>query len=443
MTPLAPLEAARQFITRISKPARILVAISGGSDSTGLLLALHRVVGELGRTDIALAAVTIDHALRAESAQEAIGVAAMCRKLDIPHHIRRWNEAKPATGVSAAARLARYALISQVAETVKADMIVVGHTLGDQQETIAMRGARSLRPDNLGLAGMAEGVLYRCNHWFMRPFLNTSRQAIRDFLQDEGWSWFDDPSNIDARYERVRARNALEPASTKSGEGLSLTDRSGERAALSAAAADFIDTHVRCYLNGLIRISPEGLLQDPTVLRAALSAMACVLGGRRFAMASDSMDRIMALVASGQPGRATASRVVFDRRRQGLYLMRENRNIPSITIADGQKAVWDERFEMVNLSARELVVGPMSTHAVAALVPTFAADIPQGVAKRAAQSLAAISLPGLDEPVAADDHFTIRPVLAPYDLFLPRFDLPLANAIARLFGREAYPQPAV
>lgn len=438
LTPLAPLEAARQFTTRISKPACLLVAISGGSDSTGLLIALQRVLQQQGRADISLQAVTIDHALRAGSADEARGVARLCGQLGVPHHIRRWDAQKPATGVSAAARLARYALIADVADEIGADMIVVGHTLGDQQETIAMRGARSQRPDNLGLAGMADAVLYGGRHWVMRPFLRTLRQDIRWFLEREGYGWYDDPSNLDARYERVRTRNALEPAT-----GM-LIDQSIKRAELSAASAQFIDSHAQCHVDCLVKINPQGLIiEEMPVLRAALSALACVIGGRRFAMAADSMDRVMDFVMSGQPGRMTAGRVVFDRRRQGLYLMREIRNIEPMTIGAATSAVWDERFEITNLADSDLDITALGYGAPGDLLAAFPADIPEGVAKRAVQALPATGPAGHERPLTSADGVVIRHAAAPYDLFLPRFDLPLANAIARVFGRVAYPQPAV
>ncbi|WP_421359197.1 tRNA lysidine(34) synthetase TilS [Agrobacterium rosae] len=431
--PIAPLEAARLFIEKISKPARILVAVSGGSDSTGLLLALHRALTEISRRDISLHAVTIDHALRAGSADEARGVAALCAGHDIPHYIRRWDGEKPATGISAAARLARYDLIGAVAADIGADVIAIGHTLGDQQETIAMRVARSERPDNLGLAGMAEAVLYAGRHWIVRPFLSSRRQDIRNFLSGQGQSWYDDPSNEDAKYERVRMRNLLPEPQGK------LIDRSINRSTLSPSSAQWLEKQAESYLDCLIKIKSAGLQDDPTVVRYALSALASVIGGRRFAMAADSMDRVTAFVTKGEPGRVTAGRVVFDLRKDALYLTRENRDIPSLAVAAGATALWDERFEITNLSARTLSIGGKDARRAVELP----ASIPKGVAKRVMQTRPTIEIEGDQGPVLKAGEVVIRPLLAPYDLFLPRFDLELANAIARLIGRSPYPQPPV
>ncbi|KAA3513409.1 tRNA lysidine(34) synthetase TilS [Agrobacterium rosae] len=431
--PIAPLEAARLFIEKISNPARILVAVSGGSDSTGLLLALHRALTEMSRREISLHAVTIDHALRSGSSDEARGVAALCARHDIPHHIRRWDGEKPATGISAAARLARYDLIGEVVADIGADVIALGHTLGDQQETIAMRVARSERPDNLGLAGMADAVLYAGRHWIVRPLLSSTREDIRNFLSGQGQSWYDDPSNEDAKYERVRMRNLLPEPQGK------LIDRSINRSALSSSSAQWLGQQAESYLDCLIKINAAGLQHDATILRYALSALASVIGGRRFAMAADSMDRVLAFVTKGEPGRVTASRVVFDLRKDALYLTRENRGIPSLAVAAGATALWDERFEITNRSTRTLMIGGRG----ARMAVDLPSSIPKGVAKRVMQTRPATEVEGDQSPALEAGDVVIRPLLAPYDLFLPRFDLELANVIARLIGRSPYPQPPV
>nr|MDX8319948.1 tRNA lysidine(34) synthetase TilS [Agrobacterium sp. rho-8.1] len=436
MTPVAPLEAARLFIQKISRPSCVLVAISGGSDSTGLLLALHQAIRDLGRQDVSLKAVTIDHTLRPESGEEAEGVAVFCRTLGVPHHLRRWEGQKPKTGLSAAARLERYALIGTVADEIEADMVVVGHTLGDQQETIAMRGARSERPDNLGLAGMADAVLYDARHWVIRPFLNVTRRDIRDFLVAQGQSWYDDPSNDDAKYERVRVRNTPRDA-----EGM-LIDQSINRAAASSDAAQLIGQYAICCSYGLVALDAGCLSGNSTTLRHALSALACVIGGRRFALAAASMDKVLSFALAGEQGRVTASRVVFERRKGALYLMRENRDVPDVTVVRGASVRWDERFDITNGSNEDVVVRGFGT--VDMSTPhDNASSVPLSIVKRAVQAMPIYggegAAPSLTPPPGVTSQFR----LAPYDLFLTRFDFELAKTIARLVGRSAYPQPPV
>ena len=430
-SPLAPIEAARNFLERISKPALLLVAVSGGSDSTGLLFALHEVLLVSGRDDVQLHAVTIDHALRPEAADEAQAVQSFCRGLNIPHDILRWNDEKPKTGISAAARLARYRLIGEVAGKIGATAIVVGHTLNDQRETIAMRSQRSAQAGMPGLSGMADAVLYNARHWVLRPFLSVRREDIRDYLAAKGQGWFDDPSNEDDTYERVRVRKLSRDAEPPCREPLL------DRTELASRAAAFVSGAVKAYPGGLIRLSADSLGEDGTVIRYALAALACVAGGRAYPLAAQSMDRVMAFVTAKEPGRLTAGRVIFDWRKDGLYLMRESRDVPTITVAPGETARWDERFEIVNRSEVPVTV---SGGAVAHEGDATTTAVPAGVLKRAKLAQPLVAPEGAGQGEADLRSITMRPLLAPYDLFLPRFDLDLANAIALSLGRGVYPQ---
>ncbi|KQR33893.1 hypothetical protein ASF91_08035 [Rhizobium sp. Leaf155] len=429
-SPLAPIEAARNFLERIQKPALLLVAVSGGSDSTGLLLALHEVLLVSGRDDVQLHAVTIDHALRPEAADEAQAVQLLCRGLNIPHDILRWDDQKPKTGISAAARLARYRLIGEVAGKIGATAIVVGHTLDDQRETIAMRSQRSAQAGMPGLSGMADAVLYNARHWVLRPFLGVRREDIRDYLATKGQGWFDDPSNDDDTYERVRVRKRSRDAEPSLEPLLDRTE-------LASRSAAFVSGAVQAYPGGLIKLSADCLGEDPAVIRYALAALACVAGGRAYPPAAQSMDRVIDFVIGREPGRLTAGRVIFDRRKDGLYLMRENRDVPTIIVAPGETARWDERFEIVNHSQVPVTVsGGAVSHAESATPDA----VPAGVLKRAKLSQPRVTPERAGQGEADVGSTTMRPLLAPYDLFLPRFDLDLADAIALSLGRGVYPR---
>ncbi len=116
------------------------VAVSGGGDSTALLIIAVRWAGERGR---GIAAATVDHGLRAESAAEAAGVAAHCARLGIPHQILRAGNLRDAGGnLSAAAREARFALLGDWARAQGLSAVLLGHTMDDQAETVMMRLAR-------------------------------------------------------------------------------------------------------------------------------------------------------------------------------------------------------------------------------------------------------------------------------------------------------------
>ena len=169
--PHVAVDTAKQFLSTFKAPGRLLVAISGGSDSNGLLLALADAIAGGGFSGFSLCACTVDHGLRAQAADEARKVAALCAARGIPHVTRVWRGEKPKTGIQAAARQARYRLLADAAEEIGATCILAGHTADDQAETIAMRQSRS-QPDAAGLAGMAGGVLVDRRVWVLRPFLS-------------------------------------------------------------------------------------------------------------------------------------------------------------------------------------------------------------------------------------------------------------------------------
>lgn len=433
---VAPLEAARSFVKNLHASAHILVAISGGSDSTGLLLALHEAMAEMDRDGLRLSTVTVDHALRAESADEARKVAMLCAELGIPHVTRRWDGAKPASGLSEASRLARYRLIAEVARETGADLVVTGHTVGDQRETVAMRAARSGGSDNLGLSGMADAVLYDSRHWVMRPFLMCERQAIRDYVSSRSRGWFDDPSNENIRYERVRIRQALPVSPVRIDAETSL-----KRQALSETTAAFLRDHTRVFHAALARLAGDGVTPDRPEFRHGLAALIATLGGRAYFPGASSMERVLQFLKTAESGRLTVGRVLLDRRRDGLYMFREQRNLPKLHLGANDQGLWDDRFLVKNGSAFPLHVKARGAGDAAEAAALFA-SVPAGVAKQAMAGLPQIAA-AADGPVLLKEAVTVTPRLAPFDLFLPRFDLELANAIANLFGRAAYPQPPV
>ncbi|WP_424987726.1 tRNA lysidine(34) synthetase TilS [Microbulbifer sp. S227A] len=184
-------------------PARLGVAVSGGGDSIALL---HVLTQCFAPGSVELFAVTVDHGLRPEAADEALRVRALCDDLMVPHTTLRWSGWDGVGNLQEHAREARYRLISDWARTRDVAVFAVGHTADDQAETMLMRLARSS-----GVDGLAAMPLNRTMFGItlVRPLLGVTRQELRRYLTQQGVVWAEDPSNDDTAYERVRTREAL------------------------------------------------------------------------------------------------------------------------------------------------------------------------------------------------------------------------------------------
>ncbi len=218
--------------------SRILLAVSGGPDSTALMLLAARWRDER-KSASKLIAATIDHGLRKESKAEALAAAKLAKKLKIPHHVLSWRGKKPKTGLLEAARAARYALLLSLAREVNADAIVTAHTRDDQAETMLHRIGRG--SGVTGLAGIRRKSA-RDGVAILRPLLDVPKTRLLAMLRRENISYAVDPTNADPRFLRPRLRR-LAPMLAAEGidaARLSLLARRVGRAeaALEAAVAE-------------------------------------------------------------------------------------------------------------------------------------------------------------------------------------------------------------
>jgi tRNA(Ile)-lysidine synthase len=188
------------------RSGRVLLAVSGGADSTALLvLAVRWRAAHAPALEVKVA--TVDHALRQDSRAEAEQVALLCQRFDLPHQTLTWDGAKPETGIEESAREARRGLLASHARSLSAGHIVTAHTLDDQAETVLMRLAAGSGP--AGLVGIRPEEKRDGLVW-LRPFLAVPKQRLVLTLQRNGIAWSEDPMNRDPRFQRPRLRQAAE-----------------------------------------------------------------------------------------------------------------------------------------------------------------------------------------------------------------------------------------
>jgi tRNA(Ile)-lysidine synthase len=213
---------ARQLLAewqRLNLPVadeRVVVAVSGGADSVALVLAVNELM-KGGRLELELTVAHLNHGLRGEAGREdARWVGALAEGLKfrvvIGHADVKERVEQTGDNLEQAARGARYEFLAEVAAECGARVVLTGHTMDDQAETVLLRLLRGSGAE--GLSGMeavralddGSGVL------LARPLLSWARRAETEkYCRERGVEFRVDAMNEDERFARVRVRRQLLP----------------------------------------------------------------------------------------------------------------------------------------------------------------------------------------------------------------------------------------
>jgi tRNA(Ile)-lysidine synthase len=179
----------------------VLVALSGGPDSLALAAAS---AFEAPRVGIRAGAVIVDHGIQIGSADVADTAAGQARELGLDPVLVRRVTVGTEGGPESAARSARYDALDEAARETGAALVLLGHTLDDQAETVLLGLARGSGP--VSLSGMPDHA-----GPYARPLLGIRRATTVQFCEDSGLTPWHDPQNDDPAFARVRVRNTVLP----------------------------------------------------------------------------------------------------------------------------------------------------------------------------------------------------------------------------------------
>ncbi|MBT5847616.1 MAG: tRNA lysidine(34) synthetase TilS [Micrococcales bacterium] len=197
---------------QLEPESRVLVACSGGPDSMALAAAAAFEAPKLG---LRVAAVIVDHGLQEQSAMVA---AETAKKLDAlgldPVVIEKVSVSENGSGPEAAARDARYQALERARVLVSAELVLLGHNLEDQAETVLLGLTRGS-----GLRSIAGMQMLDAEKKLLRPLLQVSRETLRASCQDQDIEFWTDPHNSDPKFTRVRIRQLLENLEHQLGPG--------------------------------------------------------------------------------------------------------------------------------------------------------------------------------------------------------------------------------
>lgn len=229
----SPLNELPRLFAPFVRHKAVLLAVSGGPDSTALMLLAKRWRDGL-TAGPALVIATVDHGLRPESRAEAEAVGTLAASLGLPHAVLSWDGSTTRTGLQEAARHARYDLLAAHAHAIGATAIATAHTCDDQAETVLFRLMRGSGPS--GLAGIpAERPLDELT--LIRPLLDIRKADLVATCHAAGIAFVEDPSNRNPRFARVRMR-ALMPALEAEGLDAPRLSRLATRMARAEAALE-------------------------------------------------------------------------------------------------------------------------------------------------------------------------------------------------------------
>lgn len=379
-----------QLFSPLAGLCRVGVAVSGGPDSTALLVLFDLWKRESPAAPV-LHVLTVDHGLRPEASREADTVVDLAARLGHPAEKLVWHHdgPPPVSGIQAEARTARYRLLVEAARRHRLDAVLLAHTRDDQAETLLMHLARG--SGVAGLAGMpsermVDGVR------FLRPLLDVAKVDLLALLKEAGISYITDPSNISDHYTRVRVRKAL-PALADLGltaDRLAGTARRMARAetALRSATDDLLSRAATNH-DGVWSVDTAALAAAPDEIGLRLLVrLIRAIRPSDYPPRADAPEGWHAAFRAGTaPRRATMAGVVLHLRQERLWLYAEagRAGFPEVVVdADGDH-VWDDRFtvSIAGTGGRRLVIGPrgpgarngnMPAAAVASFPAVSAAD---------------------------------------------------------------------
>ncbi|MCG8545372.1 MAG: tRNA lysidine(34) synthetase TilS, partial [Alphaproteobacteria bacterium] len=325
---------------------QVAVACSGGADSMALALLAHDwAVAAGGRAT----ALTVDHRLRPDSTAEARTVANWLRARGMAHEILTRPDRPVKGNLQAAARAARYEMLSAWCASNRILHLLLAHHCEDQAETVLLRLSRGSGVD--GIAAMAP-ITEQPAVRVLRPLLGISRTDLVATLRAADQAYVADPSNADDAFARVRLRRA---SSLLAAEGLTV-DRLCETAARAGRARVALERATAVLLARAVDLRPEGYgcvdlspLRDAPEeigLRALAATIACV-GGRVYAPRLERLERLYDNLRSAdgfRSGRTLGGCRIVPWRRRAL-ICREPRAAGEVGRASGS-FVWDGRFRI-------------------------------------------------------------------------------------------------
>jgi tRNA(Ile)-lysidine synthase len=321
----ALLQQVRRTIRRhaLCPPgSRVLVGLSGGSDSVALTLVLRELSAHGGLVVAGVAHV--NHQLRPEAGRDEQFCREFAARLGVPIHVEtidvRSYAASQRLSIEDAARRLRYESLRRCAIEIHADRVAVGHTRDDQAETFLLKLIRGA-----GMTGL--GGIYPQRGEVVRPLLEVSREELREYLKGLGQNWVEDDTNTDLRNPRNRVRHRVLPELNLAA-GADASVAIARAAGLAREDSQWLDELAERRFGVVSRQAPQGVEIDAAALdeepppiqrRILLRGLRMVADGREIGL--EHVESALS-VAAGLAGGADVPGARVELRRGKLVLLK-------------------------------------------------------------------------------------------------------------------------
>jgi len=305
--------------------SRLLVGVSGGSDSVALTLLLQELSEQDGFSVVSLA--HLNHRLRCTAPRDEQFCRDLARRVGLPIVVESIDVGAYAQtqrlSVEDAARRLRYDFLHRAAESLAADRIAVGHTRDDQAETFLLKLIRGA-----GLTGLAG--IYPRRDAVIRPLIEVGRTDLRQYLESRGQSWVEDETNDDLENPRNRIRHKMLPEMDRAGNASS-TPAIARAAAIVREDGQWLDELSDRRFDALVvrsnsglEIDVSGLMAEPPPVRRRVVLVALRLAAPNREIGFEHVESALE-VASGESGGVDVPGARVELRRGKMVLLRDAR----------------------------------------------------------------------------------------------------------------------
>ena len=304
---------------------RLLIGLSGGSDSVALTLLLQELAEQESFSIVSLA--HLNHRLRCTAMRDEQFCRDFAQRLGIPIAVESIDVGSYAQSqrlsVEDAARRLRYDFFHRASEPVSADRIAVGHTRDDQAETFLLKLVRGA-----GLTGL--GGIYPRRDSVVRPLIEVGRAELRSYLESRGQGWVEDETNEDLENPRNRIRHKVLPELDLAGNA-SATPAIARAAAIIREDGQWLDELSDRRFDVLVarsntglEIDVSGLMAEPLPVRRRVVLAALRLVALNREIGFEHVESALE-VGSGEAAGVDVPGARVELRRGKMVLLRDSR----------------------------------------------------------------------------------------------------------------------